>query len=170
MALNRPKEDEAPEPEVITVATLEKIIHISELSTYTAVYNGIAKVMNEKKPEKIDYYVAYEAQVKAGIDLDQVQISVDHEKNEIVITVPEVRITDMIVNPGTLDYMFVNDKANNESVMEEAFKVCKEDVSQESEGHPAIHDMARQNAINLLTALIQPVVDQFEQKYTLTIG
>ena len=30
--------------EVITVSTLEKIIEVSELSTFTAVYNGIAQV------------------------------------------------------------------------------------------------------------------------------
>ena len=55
------------EPEVITVATLEKIINVSELSTFTAFYNGIATVNNEKNPEKVDYYASYEARVEAGI-------------------------------------------------------------------------------------------------------
>lgn len=39
--------------EIITVPTLEKIINVSDLSTFTAVYNGIAVVNNEKKPEKL---------------------------------------------------------------------------------------------------------------------
>ena len=30
------------EPEIITVSTLQEIVNVSELSTYTAVYNGIA--------------------------------------------------------------------------------------------------------------------------------
>ena len=30
--------------EVVTVSTLQKIINVSQLSTFTAVYNGIAKV------------------------------------------------------------------------------------------------------------------------------
>jgi len=40
-----------PEPEVLTATTLEEIIQVSELSTFTAVYNGVAEVMpiEEKK-------------------------------------------------------------------------------------------------------------------------
>ena len=53
-----PKEE--PKPTVLTVPTLQKIISVSELSTYTAVYNGIAQVPNPDKPEKIDYYVSYD--------------------------------------------------------------------------------------------------------------
>jgi len=37
------KEEKA---QVITVSTLERIIKVSELSTFTAVYNGIAEVKN----------------------------------------------------------------------------------------------------------------------------
>lgn len=48
--------------------TLERIIDVSELSTFTVIYNGIAQVANEKKLELIDYY-AYVATVNAGIDL-----------------------------------------------------------------------------------------------------
>ena len=38
---------------MITESTLREIINVSELSTYTAVYNGIAKVPNPDKPEEI---------------------------------------------------------------------------------------------------------------------
>ena len=61
--------------EVITTAKLEKIIDISELNTFQAVYNGITKVMNEKKPDKLDYYVSYEAKVNAGFDFDKLEIT-----------------------------------------------------------------------------------------------
>ena len=63
---------EEPQPQVFNKSTLERIINVSELSTFTAVYNGIARVANEKKPEKIDYYVSYEATVNAGIDFQKV--------------------------------------------------------------------------------------------------
>lgn len=58
-----------PQPQVLNASMLERIINISELFTFTAVYNGIAQVTNEKKPEQIDYYVSYAATVNAGIDL-----------------------------------------------------------------------------------------------------
>ena len=73
-----PKEE--PKPTVITESTLQEIINVSELSTYTAVYNGIAKVPNPDKPEEIDYYVAYDAKVYAGIDFKDVAVKVDNEK------------------------------------------------------------------------------------------
>lgn len=55
------QESEEERTSVITVSTLEKIINTSELSTFTAIYNGIAEVMSTESPEEIDYYVSYEA-------------------------------------------------------------------------------------------------------------
>ena len=84
---------EEPQPQVFNKSTLERIINVSELSTFTAVYNGIARVANEKKPEKIDYYVSYEATVNAGIDFQKVEISMDEEQKTITLKVPEAHIT-----------------------------------------------------------------------------
>ena len=72
--------------DVITVLTLEKIIKVSELSTFTAVYNGIAQVMNEEKIDEIDYYVSYEAKVNAGIDFDKITIAIDDTEKTINIS------------------------------------------------------------------------------------
>ena len=74
---------EKPQPQVLNTSTLEKIINVSELSTFTAVYNGIAEVANEKKPDQIDYYVSYEATVNAGIDFQTVGVSMDEEQKII---------------------------------------------------------------------------------------
>ena len=65
-------------PEVITVSTLEKIINVKELSTFTAVYNGIASVGDTENDKQPDYYVSYEARVKAGIVMDDIQIAVEN--------------------------------------------------------------------------------------------
>ena len=158
------------EPEVITVATLERIINVSELSTFTAVYNGIATVNNEKKPEKIDYYVSYEARVKAGFDLDKIRITVDNEAKTIKIKIPNIYITDYTVDIGSLDFIFINDKANTSTVSEQAFKACEADVKAESEQQTAIYELAKQNAINTLTALTKPIVEQLDAEYELKIS
>lgn len=155
--------------EVITVSTLEKIINVSELSTFTAVYNGIAEVENEKKPEEIDYYVSYEAKVNAGIDFEKILIEIDNETKEIIITTPNVYITDVNVDISSLDFIFYNDKANTSTVTQQAFKACEEDVNKESEQQTAIFDLAQQNAINILTALTQPIVEQLDADYTLVV-
>lgn len=166
----RSAREKQKQPEVITVATLEKIINVSELSTFTAVYNGIAKVNNEQNPEKVDYYVSYEARVKAGFDLDKIKITVDNEAKTINIKIPGIYITDSTVDIGSLDFIFINDKANASTVSEQAFKACEADVKAESKQQKAIYELARQSAINILTALTKPIVEQLDAEYTLTIS
>ena len=155
--------------EIITVPTLEKIINVSDLSTFTAVYNGIAVVNNEKKPEKVDYYVSYEARVNAGIDVEKIAISVDNTEKIIRIELPKVHITDVDVNLASLDFIFVNDKANTPSVSAQAYKACEKDVQEESAQQNAILELAKQNAVNIVTALTRPIVEQLDSAYTLEV-
>lgn len=162
-----PKEE--PKPTVLTVPTLQKIISVSELSTYTAVYNGIAQVPNPDKPEKIDYYVSYEAKVYAGIDFKDVVIEVDEETKEIRVSVPDVRINKVDVDISSMKFIFNNNKANTSTVSGQAYKACEEDAKQESEKQQAIYELAKQNACNVLRALIQPIVEQADAEFTLTV-
>ena len=160
---------EEPQPQVFNKSTLERIINVSELSTFTAVYNGIARVANEKKPEKIDYYVSYEATVNAGIDFQKVEISMDEEQKTITLKVPEAHITNLAVDMSSLDFIFQNKKADKSGVTEDAYKACEEDVKRESEQQTAICELAKQNAKNVLKALTKPVVDQLGDGYQLVI-
>lgn len=162
----RPGQTE-PAQEVVTISTLEKIIHTSELSTYTTTYNGIATVMNEKDPEEVDYYVAYEATVNAGIDFQDCTATLDAANNIILITLPEVGITDVTVDPGSLDYIFVNKKAETATVSSQALPLCKKDATTESEKQDALLSFAEENAKNVITALTRPLLEQSETNYTL---
>ena len=163
------KHHQTSKTEVITASTLEKIINVEEFSTFSAVYNGVAAVNNENKTDKIDYYVSYEATIKAGIDIDKIVVEVDHTEKIIHISIPEVYITKISVEYESLDFMFLNDKANTSSVSQEAYKICEEDVKRESEQREAIFDLAKQNAVNILTALINPIVDQLDGDYVLIV-
>ena len=156
-------------PEIITKSTLEKIVHISDLSTFESVYNGIAKVMNEKKPDKVDYYVSYEAKVKAGFDVERVELEVDDAKKVISVTIPEIKITGIDVDIASLDYIFMNDKANESTVSEQAYKKCIEDVENESSSENAIYTLAGKNAKDVITALINPFIEQLDDDYELTV-
>lgn len=156
-------------PEIISKATLERIINISDLSTFEAVYNGVAKVMNEKKPEKIDYYVSYDAKVKAGLDFEKVDLEIDKNRKVITVKLPEIKITDVNVDIASLDYIFVNDKANTETVSAQAYEQCIEDVTNKSAEEEAIYTLAEQNAHNIIEALISPFVKQLDEEYQLEI-
>lgn len=156
-------------PEIITKSTLEKIVNISDLSTCEAVYNGIAKVMNEKKPDKVDYYVSYEAKVKAGFDVERVELEVDDTKKVISVTIPKIKITGIDVDITSLDYIFMNDKANKSTVSEQAYKKCIEDAENESSSENAIYTLAEKNAKDVITALINPFIEQLDDDYELTV-
>ena len=115
--------------------------------------------MNEEKPEETDYYVSYEAKVNVGIDFSEIGIDKDDRGMIIRLTIPEVDITDIEVDIASLDYIFLNDKANTASVSMEAYRACEEDVKNESAGQKKIFELAEQNAENIVTALVRPVVE-----------
>ena len=157
------------EPTIISKATLEKVINVSDLSTFEAIYNGVAAVANEENPENIDYYVSYEAKVKAGIDFELVEVEVNETDKVITVTLPEVKITDVDVDIASLDYIFMNNKANTQTVSEQAYKKCIKDVTKESNSTDEIYESARQNARNIGEALISPFVEQLDSEYKLEI-
>ena len=165
-----PKGEKESEPSIITTSTLEKILNVSDLSTFEAIYNGVAKVTNPDDPQEIDYYVSYNATVKAGIDFEQVVISVDEDAKMISVKLPKIKISDITVDIESMDYIFVNDDANTETVSEEAYKKCIDDVTRESNNETAIFELAEQNAKNIVEALIQPFVSSLDSEYQLQIG
>lgn len=153
---------EEPVKEVITVSTLEKIVEVSDLSTFKVVYNGVACAEDK-------YYVSYEATVDAGIDFEKIEINVDNEMKKVTINLPEAEILDTYVDIASLDYIFIDKKANTDTVSEEAFKLCKYDVKHESENQDAIIDLANQNAQNVVIALVKPFVDQVDPDYEIVV-
>ena len=165
-----PKGEKESEPSIITTSTLEKILNVSDLSTFEAIYNGVAKVTNPDDPQEIDYYVSYNAAVKAGIDFEQVVISVDEDAKIISVKLPKIKISDITVEIESMDYIFVNDDANTETVSEEAYKKCIDDVTRESNNETAIFELAEQNAKNIVEALIRPFVSSLDSEYQLQIG
>lgn len=156
--------------EIITKSNLEKIINVSDLSTLEAVYNGIAKVTNNEEPDEVDYYVSYDAKIKAGIDFQQVDINLDNEKKVIKVKIPEIKINDINVDIASLDYIFMNDKANTETVSEQAYEKCIEDVTSEVDTEDAIYELAKENAQNIIEALIKPFINQLDAEYKLEIN
>ena len=70
---------------------------------------------------------------------------------------------------ASLDYIFENSKANTETVSEEAYKKCIEDVTNDSSSEDAIYELAEQNAQNIVEALLSPFVEQLDSEYQLEI-
>ena len=155
---------------IISTATLQKIINISELSTFQVVYNGVAEVNNKKDKDEVDYYVSYMSKVNAGINFEEVKINKDEDAKKITLTLPEVEIMDINVDITSLDYFFYNKKANDETVSEEAYKACIEDVNKEVLEKKDIYELAEDNAKNIIKALINPFLGSLDEDYELEIN
>ena len=161
---------EAPEPVVITETSIKAIIESSAISTFEAVYNGIAEVYNEKKPLEVDCYVSYNAIVKAGFDMKEVKLTFDKETNHVDITIPKIAITEIKIDETSLDYLFYNEKINQSGIFSIALKACQDDVARASRYQQAIFELASNNAKSFMEALIKPFLDSFDEEYTLTIA
>ena len=158
--------------EIITVSTLKKIIKVSDLSTYEAVYNGIAKVYSKEDDNgksQLKYHVSYKSRIKAGIDFEKVNVSVDSDNKKVVVKLPKIKINEVNVDIASLDYIFVDKKANNSTVSQEAYKACIVDAEEESEENEAIYDLAKENANNIVEALVRPFIEEIDKEFELEI-
>lgn len=168
LAYQPSKQDEL-EPKIDITGTLKNVVEASDLSTSVFKYEGIVEIPDPKKPKNIDYYIYYSAEVYAGIDFSEVQFTEDKEKKTITAKLPEVKILDTVVDPNELDFLFMDKKANNESVTATALTACETDIQQECTTESALLETARTNAINVVRALAEPVIEQVCEGYTLVV-
>lgn len=151
----------------VTKSSLEKVIEINDMSTLDYTYNAITDVKDDDGNEK--YHVAYEGKVTAGIDLTKINIEVDEQNKKIEIVVPEANIQNIYVNMGTMDFIFENKKYETETVSQEAYKASLADLEKKANNGKELLSMAKENAVDAITALITPWVEQIDEEYTVEI-
>jgi hypothetical protein len=154
--------------QTIAQSSLEKVIEINDLSTLDYTYNGITPVYDESG-ETLKYHVAYEGIVTAGIDITKIDISDDETKKKIVITLPEAKIQDVNVDMGSMEFIFLNDKYETETISQEAYKACIAALDIEAQKDTTLLSMAKENAKDSINALISPWVQQLDDEYTIEI-
>ena len=114
------------------------------------------------------YAVAYEGKVIAGIN-DEIKFSVDDENQKVTVHVPPVCIVDMNVNlMGDGGVITRKSKTVNQSDwVKNAMHLCRTDLSKKLDGNNEFMNVARENALDAVKALIRP----FEQvsEYTFEI-
>ncbi len=154
---NKPKEITTVE----ATSRLEKILQISELSTYQVTFNGVADIHSDDG--SLLYYTAYQAKVSIGLDMEKIQVSVtepEAPEQKITVTLPEIEIADVNVDPGSLDYIFEDSSADTDTVSITALPACKADAEAECRSDEAIFELARENAVRTVEALMQPFLVQ----------
>lgn len=162
------KEDPPP-PSIDTVGVLAVIKEKSFLSTVETHYMGLATVTDPKDYEDVLYHVTYDAVLKAGIDFSKVEVKADLIYKVLYVYIPDTVMTDFDIDITSLDYMFIDSKAETNTVTAEAYDACVIDAKQESLGMTAVRQLAEENAKKLIEALTLPFLSVMDEPYTLQI-
>lgn len=162
------------ETTILTSSQLEQVLQIDDLSVCAITYNGVAEVPEKNHPSKIAYYVSYEAEVKASINMADIDIQIDDNVSEgqvkkIVVTLPQLQVKQINVDMASLDYMFVKKSANTADVSEEAYAACIADAGSECRGNDMFLQMAKENCENTVKALLMPIIENQDEAYELVI-
>lgn len=153
------------EVEIITKSNLMEAIDVSELATSEFIYNGIAEVYNDKKVDKVEYYIRYDARVRAGIDIKNVDFNIIKEENVIEVTLPEVEIfTPPSIDSDSLSYI----PSEKEYDLKEVLETCEADVLREAEEATELKTSATENLKAIIEALIKPIIEP--EGYEITWG
>lgn len=155
--------------EIDVKSSLEDLIEISELNTLQYTYNAVAETYHENDPSKVVYYTSYEGVVKAGIDTQEIDVKVDDQKKEILVSLPDVRINSVTVDLASMDHIF-NDKAyDNKDVAARDTIATEKDLMKKVSEDENLLKYARENAINFIKGLTTPFIDSLDEKYTLEV-
>jgi hypothetical protein len=154
----------------VTESMLEETVRKGSLYTAEYPYNGYTAVYDEDG-ETVKYYVAYEGTVKAGFDVRKIEVFLDEESNTIYIRLPEAAVTGPQVNPGTMEYIFEDEKYNTETVAQEAYRAACEDLAERARVDTDIRANAEESAKAAEKALVEPWVNQMERgtEYTVKV-
>ena len=143
------------EEKIMTSSTLMDVIDISNLSTAQFTYNGIAEIYKDKKQEKVKCYIRYNAKVKAGIDMKEVQFKIDEEKKTVKPILPEIKINSNPVDEKSLSFI----PADSTIELKDALVACKEDAEREAMESQELLDSAEENLKAIIEGLLYPILD-----------
>ena len=150
------KVTEKAEPTILSESTLIEAINISELSTAKYKYKGIAENYKNDKNTKVQCYIYYEAEVKAGIDMGEVHFDIDHENKIVIPSLPDIKITVNTIDEKTLDFMPEKIDVELKTILSE----CKEDAEKEAARSTELLNTAEENLRSIIEALTYPLLEQ----------
>ena len=150
------------EVRTVTESELKEVLTQSNLYLIDYPHNGYVEVPDSKGNTK--YYVAYKGSVKAGIDASEIEYSIDDTNSIISIKLPQVTIDEPIVDAGSMDYIFINQKYNTEDVAQEAYKYAIADLKNQIANDEQLIEVARESAKTTEKALVEPWINQYSDK------
>ena len=160
---------------VSTSINLIDAINIDNLYGGEFVYNGITEINQENKT----YSIRYDSSIKVGVDASKISIDVDESNKTVKVTIPEIQILNIAVDPDSLKY--IPSKPNLQ--IKDVITRCEEDARNEAqaetltidENTTMLSEIAEDNICSFLRAVISPlledkdyVIDFYRTKATFT--
>ena len=107
----------------VTSTQLKKAVNIENLSSAEFLYNGIAEKHKDNSDE-VEYRVAYDATVKVGVKMSDIDFDIDQSNKVVVPRLPEIAVNSVAVDVNSLSYMPKNPDAG----MKEVLDLCEADA------------------------------------------
>ena len=155
---------------VVATPDLEEVIRLYNLQTLNYHYNSICHIYADDDEEgDVLYHISYEGTVVLGIDMSEITCEIDDVNKVVRVNLPQVEIQDSHVNPGSLEYIFADDSANNSQTGTQALSRCTEDFESKINNETVMFDLARESCDSGVRALCAPIVEYYFEGYELEI-
>ena len=162
--------ESSKKPELNTSAITAQISELSQLSTAELAYRGLVRYIQGEITflTKKEFTMIYDANVKAGVDLGQVQM--DIKGNKVSVTLPKAEIQDITIDPDSLEFYdekfaLFNFQDRQDTV--EALQYAKEDVTKQAEKTDLL-TTAEERAKTVITELVNSMWNQEDTKPEIT--
>ena len=142
----------------------------SELTTAKLSYTGMTEFKDKGVTflNRSDFTMAYEATLRAGIDVKDVNVTADDENKIIYISIPEATILDVKVKPSSIKYYAEKISLFNTDEKEDANKaqeLAEQAALKEAKGMGVL-ELANQQAETLIKGIL---VNAIPDGYTIAV-
>lgn len=152
--------------EVLTSTNLIDAVSINEVYGAEFVYNGITQIASSGN----DYNIRYNSIVKVGVDASELvdSIQVDSKDKTVSVTIPEIHIMDVIVDPATIEYLPSKPNLTIKQVLEACEKDAVDGAKSETlfsnsaydnKSDIMLFDVAEENICSAIQGLIDPLIE-----------
>ena len=138
-------------------SSLQKIVETNKLGSLEYAYDAVKTIKDEE--EKDIYHIKYNGIVTMGIDFDKLIIEENEESKIITVTIPEPEIQDIYVDQSSIDYIFIDNKYNIETIGQAAGIEAQSDLENRAKKDTDLMKVAKDNAISTVESLFIPLID-----------
>ena len=151
--------DAKKEPVVTTSVITEQLQNLSDLTTSQLQYRGMIRYEEGTIAfiNKKSYTMLYDANVKAGIDMEKTEIKLSGDT--IKVTLPKAEVQDIVINSDTVEFYDERNSLFNWDDKQDtvtALKLAKEDANSRID-ETELLKQAEQQAKVLIEQLLYPI-------------